>query len=73
MSKADHEALVEAVARASFATWRQRMIDTGQRPEAVHSSFEDMQGSELEFAYMHARAALKAQAAWIVAELEKAG
>src|SRR5260221_14106008 len=52
--------MIERVARASFAAWRQRMIETGQCPEAIASTFEDLNESEREFAFIHARAAIAA-------------
>lgn len=55
--------MIEKVARASFACWRQRMIDTGQKPEMEHLDWDDMSDSEQEFAFLHARAAIQAMRA----------
>lgn len=52
--------MIERVARAAFAAWRQRMIDTGERPDAMAMSFSDLDKSEREFALIHARAVIVA-------------
>lgn len=50
---------IEEVARASFACWRKRMNDLGYHLDKGQT-FEDMSGSEREFALMNARAMIAA-------------
>lgn len=51
--------MIERVARASFKCWRERMTKQGRHLDKGQT-FEDMSESELEFALLHARAAIEA-------------
>jgi len=51
--------LVEQIARASFTCWRKRMDELGHHLDKG-KNFEDMNESEMEFAFMNARAILEA-------------
>ena len=50
---------IEKVARASFACWRKRMDELGHHLDMGHA-FEDMTESEMEFAFLKARAMIEA-------------
>jgi len=51
--------MVERLARASFACWRDRMDELGEHLDRGRT-FEDMSDQEREFAYLHAKAVLQA-------------
>lgn len=51
--------MVEKVARASFKCWRDRMTELGHHLDKGQT-FEDMDDSEKEFAFIHARAVIEA-------------